>query len=156
MELDNTWRGIFAVLIVSWPLKQEQRSIVISQQALTTWLSEYCVKLACQKALDEDKGTPSIDASHADDKFTIMNDDIRCIHGYLDPDKAMEMKRISEVGPYLCTGIPIYHSLFSSWHTWGLSVSHIAHSTPSFVPNKSAERASRHISRVSLVTHNNV
>ena len=75
------------------------------------------MKLACQKPLDEDKETPSIDASHTDNRFTIMNDDIRCIHGYLDPEKAMEMKRISEVGPYLCIGISIYHSSFSRWHT---------------------------------------
>ena len=76
------------------------------------------MKLACQKASDDDKETPSIDAGHTNDKFTIVNDDIRCIHGYLDPQMAMEMKRITEVGIYICIGIPIlYYLSFSRWHT---------------------------------------
>jgi len=54
------------------------------------------VKLASQKAPEEEKWLKL-----TDDKFTIMTDDIRCIHGYLDPEKANEMKRISEVGSYI-------------------------------------------------------
>jgi hypothetical protein len=38
---------------------------------------------------------------HKDDEFTIMTDDLRCIHGHLDPEKANELKRISEVGSYI-------------------------------------------------------
>ncbi|KAF8623508.1 hypothetical protein AX15_006291 [Amanita polypyramis BW_CC] len=100
----------------SWNLStQSEKSIVVGQQALINWVSDYCVGLACQKAgpqsLKEDENRQSVDA-----KATIKNRDIQCVHGNLDPEKAAEMKRISQsayssiVSLTNCTFEPVFHS----------------------------------------------
>lgn len=80
----------------SWNLTSEnEKSVVVSHQVLSDWLSDHCVTLACQQSNsqipNEDKDQCSVN-----DTAIIKNDDIRCPHGKLDPEKAAEMKRISE------------------------------------------------------------
>ncbi|KAF8637340.1 hypothetical protein AX17_002841 [Amanita inopinata Kibby_2008] len=84
----------------TWNLESyDEVSAVVSQQALTTWLLEHCVTLACQK-VGLQFAKQGEDQQSADDRTTdvreIKNDDIECVHGWLDPGKASEMKRITK------------------------------------------------------------
>ncbi|KAK2466793.1 hypothetical protein APHAL10511_001051 [Amanita phalloides] len=105
----------------SWNLsRHDEKSVIISQQALINWLSDHCVRLACQKdnpwSAKQDEDRLSVDAGPPNGKVSIRNDEIQCIHGCLDPEKATEMKRITEsayakiVNLTQCTFIPIFRT----------------------------------------------
>ncbi|PFH54210.1 hypothetical protein AMATHDRAFT_135316 [Amanita thiersii Skay4041] len=104
----------------SWNLtSHDQESVVISRQALMTWLTSYCVVLACQNIAVQSfaalEGQESLDSNANNRQATIKNAEIQCVHGQLDPDKATEMKRIT-LNAYQriveltnCTFYPLFH-----------------------------------------------
>ncbi|TFK42426.1 hypothetical protein BDQ12DRAFT_644097 [Crucibulum laeve] len=75
-------------------------SVVLSQQALETWLSKHCIESALARFQDNepmhDKETLTSDTSSGTPALaSISNEDVVCNHGQLDPNKARYMKRVA-------------------------------------------------------------
>jgi hypothetical protein len=88
----------FDLKVIFW-----QDFVIVSQQALEAWTSRHLVKSSQDKL--------SITAAGASQGFptpqTTVMSDILCEHNRLDPMKATNMKRISQVG------LPLHSCMFT-------------------------------------------
>lgn len=73
-----------------------QESIIVSQQALETWLSTYCIATALPTS-EKDTTYNDTGQGHNSRSVDISISDILCEHNNLDPTKAQKMKRINLV-----------------------------------------------------------
>ncbi|KAF8798163.1 cysteine proteinase [Phlegmacium glaucopus] len=70
-------------------------SIIVSQQALETWLSTHCIATALPASEMHQTTDDKTGSSHNSRSVDITISDILCEHNYLDPTKAQKMKRIN-------------------------------------------------------------
>ncbi|KAF8163463.1 hypothetical protein B0H34DRAFT_795175 [Crassisporium funariophilum] len=84
----------------AWDAKPSQASVIVSRQALESWLSEHCMEAALSSAgtnTNSEESTPlnPVTLYPNDTKITIS--EVLCEHQLLDPMKAKDMKRISRL-----------------------------------------------------------
>lgn len=102
LDIYRTWHATPRVVSIT-SLKASshnygvQDSVIVSQQALETWLSTYCIATALPASEMDTTTCNDTGQSHNSGTVAISISDILCEHNNLDPTKAQKMKRINLV-----------------------------------------------------------
>lgn len=92
-----------------------KESIIVSRQALESWLAEYTIQAAIRRR-DADGGSESKADQDTLLPLQISTSDITCDHGALDPTKSKDLKRIALVSVlnYMQRHLSESHCFFST------------------------------------------